>query len=73
VTPPAKELLKQQELCEALKVGFSLIDDRVRRYPPGSPNAFPVEYIGRFRRYDLTKVRAWFAAEAADFANTPAA
>lgn len=67
MAPPAKGLLKPAQLCEALKVGPSMIDDRIARYPRGSGNAFPVEYIGRFRRYDLDVVRAWFAWETADF------
>lgn len=70
------QLLKQKELCAALKVGPWLIDDRIQRYPLGSESEFPVEYIGRNRRFDPEKVRAWFAAEARgefDKRSTPAA
>ena len=63
--PP--RLLRQAELQKALKVGKWVIDNRIARYPEGSEHEFPVEYIGRFRRFDLEKVRAWFAAERAGF------
>lgn len=61
------QLLNQKELIKALRIGKWTIDNRIERYPTGHPNAFPVEYIGRFRRFDVAAVRAWFAWEAAGF------
>ncbi|WP_406325255.1 hypothetical protein [Streptomyces niveus] len=61
------QLLKQKQLMEALGIGKWTIDNRIERYPTGHPNAFPVEYIGRFRRFDVAAVRTWFAWEAAGF------
>jgi predicted DNA-binding transcriptional regulator AlpA len=61
------QLLKQVQLMEKLGVGKWTIDNRIERYPKGHPNAFPVEYIGRFRRFELAAVRAWFEWEAAGF------
>ncbi|MFD3520491.1 hypothetical protein [Streptomyces sp. NPDC058653] len=61
------QLLNQKQLMEKLGVGKWTIDNRIERYPTGHPNAFPVEYIGRFRRFELDAVRAWFEWEAAGF------
>lgn len=60
-------LLKQAQLADALQIASSTIDNYIQRYPTGHPNAFPVERIGRTRRYDFEAVRAWFAAMADGF------
>ena len=57
------QLVNQKQLIAALGVGKWTIDDRIARYSKDHPCAFPVEKIGRFRRFDLETVRAWFAWE----------
>jgi hypothetical protein len=69
-TATRPRLLKQPQLQEELEIGKWIIDNRIARYPKGSENEFPVEYIGRWRRFDPEKVRAWFAAEREGFPST---
>jgi hypothetical protein len=75
VSPTATtvQLLNQKDLQKVLGLGKWSIDQRIARYPEGHPNAFPVEYLGRFRRFDPEKVRAWFARERAGFPHSNAA
>lgn len=73
---PTVQLVNQKQLIEALGISKWMVDDRIARYPKGHPRAFPVEYIGRWRRFDPDKIRAWFAWESDGFPSrrrTPAA
>jgi len=72
-TASTVQLLNQKQLIEQLGIGKWTIDDRIARYPKGHPRAFPVEYLGRWRRFDVERVRAWFAWERAGFPSTRAA
>lgn len=72
-TATTVQLVNQKGLQLALGIGKWSIDQRIARYPDGHPNAFPVEYLGRFRRFDVEKVRAWFAWERAGFPSSNAA
>lgn len=73
-TATAVQLVNQKGLQKALGIGKWSIDQRIARYPEGHPNKFPVEYCGRFRRFDVEQVRAWYARERAGFpANRSAA
>ncbi|MGW0984336.1 hypothetical protein ACWD33_26375 [Streptomyces xiamenensis] len=60
----ASRLVTQKELRAELGIGKWIIDDRIARFPQGHPHAFPVRYIGRWRRFDPAEVKAWFAQEA---------
>jgi len=64
-------LVNQKALQTALRIGKWQVDERIRRFPPGSPYEFPVEYLGRWRRFNVAKVRAWFAWESAGFTGSP--
>lgn len=66
-TAATVQLLNQKQLIEALGIGKWMVDDRIARFPEGHAHEFPVEYYGRFRRFDVDKVRAWFAWERAGF------
>lgn len=70
-TATAVQLLNQKQLIHKLGIGKWMVDDRIQRYPKGSEHEFPVEKIGRFRRFDPDAVRAWFAWEAAGFPAEP--
>jgi len=61
------QLVNQKGLQKALGIGKWMVDDRIARYPEGHPQEFPVEYCGRFRRFDVETVRDWFAWERAGF------
>lgn len=61
------QLVNQKTLRAALGVGKWTIDTRIQRHPKGSPHPFPVERVGRHRRFDVAAVRAWFAEEANGF------
>lgn len=60
-------LVNQKALQKALGISRWMVADRMARYPLGAPNQFPVEYVGRWRRFDIDTVRAWFAAERRGF------
>lgn len=66
-TATTVQLVDQKQLIKALGIGKWMVDDRIARYPKGHPREFPVEKIGRFRRFDPDRIRAWFAWEDAGF------
>lgn len=65
--PAVSGLIDQKTLQESLGISDYPIKDRIRRHPAGTPHAFPVDRIGRNRRFEFATVRAWFAWEAAGF------
>lgn len=66
-TATSVQLVNQKQLIAALGISKWMVDDRIARYPKGHAHAFPVEYIGRWRRFDPDKIRAWFAWESDGF------
>lgn len=65
--PDDQLLVNQAGLCTALDVSEWVINTRITDYPRDHPNRFPVEYIGRQRRYEVEVARAWFDWEDAGF------